>query len=44
LTATLAIEWAVTWRGSDGTSGTLPVMRTQVTSTFAVQQIQVVTR
>jgi hypothetical protein len=44
LTATLAIEWAVTWRGSGGTSGTLPVMRTQVTSTFAVQQIQVVTR
>jgi hypothetical protein len=44
LTATLAIEWAVTWRGSGGAGGTLPVMRTQATSTFAVQQIQVVTR
>lgn len=44
LTARLGIEWTVTWRGSGGTGGTLPPMTTESTSTFAVQQIQVVTR
>lgn len=44
VTATMAIDWTVTWTGSGGTSGTLPALQTQATSTFAVQQIQVVTR
>ncbi|HET9656946.1 MAG TPA: hypothetical protein VFP72_16465 [Kineosporiaceae bacterium] len=44
ITATVAVEWAVTWQGSGGASGTLPVMRTQSSATFAVEQIQVVTR
>lgn len=44
ITATVAVEWAVTWRGSGGVSGTLPGMRTQSSSAFVVEQIQVVTR
>jgi hypothetical protein len=44
LTATVTIEWAVTWTGSGGSGGTLPVMRTSATSTFSVMQIQIVTR
>lgn len=44
VTATLSIEWQVTWRGSGGTGGTLPAMTTQASSSFAVQQVQVVTR
>lgn len=44
ITATVTIEWSVAWRGSGGTGGMLPAMRTQVASRFAVQQIQVVTR
>ena len=44
VTATLSIEWQVTWRGSGGTGGTLPAMTTQASSSFVVQQIQVVTR
>jgi hypothetical protein len=42
LTATLTVDWTVTWQGSGGTSGTLPAMRTATSSTFVVQQIQVV--
>lgn len=44
ITATVTIEWSVTWQGSGGAGGTLPTMRTRATSTFAVEQIQVVTR
>jgi hypothetical protein len=44
ITATVTIEWSVTWQGSGGTGGTLPAMRTQATSRFAVEQIQVVNR
>jgi hypothetical protein len=44
LTATVSIRWTVTWTGSQGTGGTLPVMATEAASTFAVQQIQAVTR
>ncbi len=44
LTATVSIDWAVTWTGSGGAGGTLPVMHTQARSTFAVEQIQVVNR
>ena len=44
VTATLAIRWAVSWRGSGGTGGTLPAMTTQTSATFAVEQIQAVTR
>jgi hypothetical protein len=40
----MTIDWAVTWTGSGGASGTLPVMTTQSSSAFAVEQIQVVTR
>lgn len=44
ITATMTINWAVTWTGSGGTAGTLPAMTTQSSSSFAVEQIQVVTR
>jgi hypothetical protein len=44
ITATVAIDWTVTWTGSGGTGGTLPNMRTRSTSSFAIEQIQVVTR
>jgi hypothetical protein len=44
VTARMTIEWSVTWTGSGGAGGTLPVMRTSATSQFAVEQIQVVTR
>jgi hypothetical protein len=39
-----SIEWSVTWEGSGGSGGTLPVMRTSASSPLVVQQIQVVTR
>lgn len=44
VTATLSIEWQVTWRGSGGTGGTLPAITTQASSLFVVQQVQVVSR
>ncbi len=44
VTATLSIEWTVTWRGSGGTGGTMPAMQSQASSSFVVEQIQVVTR
>jgi hypothetical protein len=39
-----SIEWSVTWIGSGGSGGDLPVMRTTTTSPLMVRQIQVVTR
>ena len=43
--ARVSIRWAVTWVGSDGSGGPLPVMTTQTTSPlFKVEQIQVVNR
>ena len=44
LTATLAVSWSVTWTGSGGTGGVLPQMQTQTSTSFVVQQIQVVMR
>lgn len=44
LTASLAVSWSVTWTGSGGTGGVLPQMQTQTSTSFVVQQIQVVTR
>lgn len=44
VTATLSIDWEVTWRGAGGTGGTLPAMQTDASASFTVQQIQVVTR
>jgi hypothetical protein len=40
----LAIRWAVSWTGSGGAGGQLPVMTTRVSDRFAVEQIQVVNR
>ena len=44
LTATMSVQWTVTWQGSGGTSGVLPDMQTTTATSFVVQQIQVVTR
>jgi hypothetical protein len=44
LTATLTVDWTVTWQGSGGANGMLPVMRTSTSSSFVVQQIQVVNK
>jgi hypothetical protein len=44
VTASLAIRWTVSWTGSGGSSGQLPLMTTQVSDRFAVEQIQVVNR
>jgi hypothetical protein len=44
VTASLAIRWAVSWTGSGGASGQLPVMTTRVSDRFAVEQIQAVNR
>ncbi|MBL8932798.1 MAG: hypothetical protein JNL54_21970 [Kineosporiaceae bacterium] len=44
VTATVTIRWRVTWTGSNGESGVLPPLLTSATSSFAVQQIQAVTR
>ena len=44
LTATVTVDWAVTWQGSGATSGTLPDLQTSTATSFLVQQIQVVTR
>jgi hypothetical protein len=42
---TVSITWDVSWTGSGGTGGTLPVMTTSTTSPpFKVEQIQVVNR
>ena len=44
LTATMTIEWTVTWTATDGESGTLPNIETSSGSSFIVEQIQVVNR
>jgi hypothetical protein len=44
VTATVSIRWTVTWTGSNGQSGQLPPLITTASSTFAVEQIQVVNR
>lgn len=44
LTSTVTIQWSVSWVGNDGESGTLPVLRTDATSQFIVEQIQTVNR
>jgi len=42
--ASLAIRWAVSWTGSGGSAGQLPVMTTRVSDRYAVEQIQAVNR
>jgi hypothetical protein len=42
LTATMTIRWRVSWAGTGGAAGTLPVMQTQVASNYLVEQIQTV--
>jgi hypothetical protein len=44
LTSTVSIQWDVTWTGNRGETGTLPVLQTQATSQFIVEQIQTVNR
>ena len=44
LTATTSIEWSVVWTSNVGAGGAFPAMTTQATSSFLVEQIQVVTR
>jgi hypothetical protein len=44
LTATTSIEWSVVWTSNVGAGGVFPPMTTQATSSFLVEQIQVVTR
>jgi hypothetical protein len=44
VTTTVSIRWTVTWTGNNGESGQLPPLTTAASSTFAVQQVQVVNR
>jgi len=44
LTATTSIQWSVAWTSNVGVGGTFPALTTQTTSSFLVEQIQVVTR
>ena len=44
LTATTSIRWSVTWTSNVGAGGTFPVLTTESTSSFLVEQIQVVIR
>jgi hypothetical protein len=44
VTTTVSIRWTVTWMGNNGESGQLPPLTTAASSTFAVQQVQVVNR
>jgi hypothetical protein len=45
LTSTQSIRWAVTWRASDGESGTLPDLTTSRAGELMVLQVEsVVTR
>jgi hypothetical protein len=44
LTSTVSIHWSVTWTSNTGAGGTLPELVTQATSSFYVEQIQVVGR
>jgi hypothetical protein len=42
VTATVSIHWQVTWAGSNGESGTLPVLVTERPAELNVLQVQVV--
>ena len=44
LTATTSVQWSVNWTSSTGASGTFPVSTTSSSSSFLVEQIQVVIR
>jgi hypothetical protein len=44
LTATTSIQWSVAWTSNVGAGGAFPVLTTQSSSSFLVQQIQVVIR
>ena len=44
VTTTVSIRWTVTWTGSNGETGQLPPLTTAASSTFAVEQVQVVNR
>jgi len=44
LTATTSIEWSVEWTSNVGAGGAFPALSTQATSSFLVEQIQMVTR
>jgi len=44
LTSTVSIRWSVAWTSNTGAGGTLPELVTQASSSFYVQQIQVVIR
>jgi len=42
LTATTGIAWSVAWTSNTGAGGTFPALNTATTSSFLVEQIQVV--
>jgi hypothetical protein len=42
LTSTETIQWRVSWRGNDGSSGELPLMQTQASSSYIVEQVETV--
>ena len=42
LTATTSIQWSVSWTSNVGAGGTFPALTTQTSSSFLVEQIQVV--
>ena len=44
LTATTSVQWSVNWTSSTGASGTFPVSTTSSSSSFLVEQSQVVIR
>jgi hypothetical protein len=44
LTATTSVQWSVSWTSNTGASGTFPASTTSSSSSFLVEQIQVVVR
>jgi hypothetical protein len=42
LTATMGIAWSVAWSSNTGAGGTFPALTTQASSSFLIEQIQVV--
>ena len=44
LTATTSVQWSVSWTSNTGASGTFPTSTTSSSSSFLVEQIQVVIR
>lgn len=44
LTATTSVQWSVSWTSNTGASGTFPASTTSTSSSFLVEQIQVVIR